>query len=190
MNNPSSSAFNINSFENIACELRQQERIISKSNSNQNDYPFDWLPQLRKVCLLVGISFKFLLANKLLNPPDANTNVSKLDNADANERSLQASPQVQTENPQLPLHNKCTHGGPASNCKHHQSWDQRSTPPSLGTTPRHRTGIGRPRSFLGNSRQMLLSCVSTADHKRSCHICAGHERPQLGPKAKYARKLV
>lgn len=62
--------------------------------------------------------------------------------------------------------------------------------PRPGTTPRHRAGIGRPRSFLGISRQMLLSCVSTTDHKRSCHISAAHERPQLGPKAKYVGKLV
>lgn len=163
---------------------------MRKSNSNQNDYPFNWLPQVRKVCSLVGISFNFLLANKLLNPPDSYINVSKLDNADANERSLQASPESRLKTHSYHCVISARMAAAASNCKHHQSWAQRSTPPSSGTTPRHRAGIGRPRSFPGSSRQMLLSCVSTADHKRSCHICAAHERSQLGPKAKYARKLV
>lgn len=91
MNNPSSSAFNIKSFENI-CQL-QQERIISNEEVKfKSKWLSDWLSQVRKVCSLVGISFNFLPANKLLNPPAANTNVSKLDNTDANERSLQASP--------------------------------------------------------------------------------------------------
>lgn len=36
--------------------------------------------------------FYFFLLKKLLKPPDANTNVGKLDGTDANEWSLQTSP--------------------------------------------------------------------------------------------------
>lgn len=98
---------------------------------------------------------------------------------------------VQTpKNPQLKSHNSCTRRGAACKCKHPQSSDHRSVPPGAGTTPQHRGGVCSPHTFLSKWRQILLSCVSTADRKHSCHICAAHESPQLDRGAKYAQKLV
>lgn len=163
---------------------------MRKSNSNQNDYPFDWLPQVRKVCSLVGISFNFLLANKLLNPPDGNTNVSKLDNADANERSLQASPKSRLKTHSyhciisagmaaLPLTANTIKAGISRTPRPAR---ERPFGTGLVVVDLALSWATQDKCYYPASSQQTTSAAATSVLPTSV--------PQLGPKAKYARKLI